>query len=426
MPASPVKQISIKSFKGLVNRRSAERLEPGDLVEAVNVVIDDGGQVRRRHGYKRLLSGAGIHSIGGSPSCILYRHGTGLYRFDLASGTWELLRNDIATLQRMWYLPLLDRVYYSDGAVTGCVQNGIDRSWGLLPPTGVFVGATSGNLKAGRYHVCLTYQAWDGQVSGACHPQHIDVADVGGVVVTYPSSSDPRVGGINIWMTTPNGSTLFHVVTVRNVAGTFVYRGSATEFYRSLSTANCYPSPPGQLLEFYRGRVYIASGNVVYYSLPNSYELFRIGSDYLPFDSDVTMLAAVQDGLYVATASTVYFLHGSEPPMNILTTLNGGAVYGTQTIGEASRVFDGQMQGRCVIWRGGEGICVGFASGIIRNVTHTRYAFVAADVGSGIAMQQDGVYQYVVTVHGEHGQPSRYGRDAWGENTTPMITVSGG
>ncbi|MBF0608988.1 MAG: hypothetical protein SFH39_00770 [Candidatus Magnetobacterium sp. LHC-1] len=336
MPRPPVKSISVKSFKGLVNRRSAERLELGDLTEAVNVVIDDGGQVRRRRGYKRLLSGAGIHSIGGGPECILYRHGTGLYLFDMATGNGSLLRNGIATLHRMWYLPLLDRVYYSDGAVTGCVQNGIDRTWGLAPPSGVFVGSTSGNLKYGRYHVCLTYQAVGGQVSGSCPPVHVDVVDGGGVVVTYPASTDPRVNGINIWLTTPNGSTLFHVATVSNVAGTFVYRGSATELYRSLATGNCYPAPPGQLLEFYRGRVYIASGNVVYYSLPNSYELFRIGSDYLPFDSDVTMLAAVDDGLYVATASTVYFLQGNEPPMMVLSMDKGGAVYGTQSVAEAS------------------------------------------------------------------------------------------
>ncbi len=39
MPQSPVKSIPVRSFKGLVNRRSAERLKPGDLTEAVNVVI---------------------------------------------------------------------------------------------------------------------------------------------------------------------------------------------------------------------------------------------------------------------------------------------------------------------------------------------------------------------------------------------------
>ncbi|KJU85660.1 hypothetical protein MBAV_002146 [Candidatus Magnetobacterium bavaricum] len=315
MPRPSVKSVPVKSFKGLVNRRSAERLEPGDLTEAVNVVIDDGGQIRRRRGYRRLLACAGIHSIGGGSECILYRQGTGLYRFDMATGNGSLLRNGIATLHRMWYLPLLDRVYYSDGAVTGCVQNGIDRTWGLAPPSGVFAGSTSGNLKAGqgrpgaiknRYHVCLTYQSVDGQVSGSSPTSHIDVPDGSGVVVAYPASTDPRVVAVNICMTTPNGSTLFHVATVNNASGTFTYRGSTTELYRSLATANCYPAPPGQLLEFYRGRVYVASGNVVYYSLPNSYELFRVGSDYLPFESDVTMLAAVDDGLYVRLQRCIF------------------------------------------------------------------------------------------------------------------------
>lgn len=237
-----------------------------------------------RAGYKRLLSGVGIHSIGGTSDCILYRRGSGLYRYDRLTGDSILLRDGIASLQRMWYLPLYGaRIYYSDGVVTGCVQDGKSQTWGIMPPPAPSVVPTAGNLKAGRYHVCLAYASKGGQVSGSSPFVAVDIDDNGGTAIAFQRSADSRIYGVNIYMTTPNGSTMFYVTTSINGDGVYFYRGSAHEFYRTLEAPNCYPPPPGQLIEFYKGRIYVASGNIVYYSRPHSYELFEIASDYLPF-----------------------------------------------------------------------------------------------------------------------------------------------
>jgi hypothetical protein len=56
--------IVLGAFEGLRNNVSKERLGPSDLAKAVNVDIDDAGQLRRRRGFALALSGV-WHSVKG-------------------------------------------------------------------------------------------------------------------------------------------------------------------------------------------------------------------------------------------------------------------------------------------------------------------------------------------------------------------------
>jgi hypothetical protein len=61
-PDQPPESVILGAFKGLKNTVSRERLGPDDLERAVNVDIDDVGQLRRRRGRVRKQTGS-WHSI---------------------------------------------------------------------------------------------------------------------------------------------------------------------------------------------------------------------------------------------------------------------------------------------------------------------------------------------------------------------------
>ena len=61
-PVDPAETIALDSFSGLKNVISAVRLTPRDLERAVNIDLDDAGQVRRRRGRRQVASGA-FHSL---------------------------------------------------------------------------------------------------------------------------------------------------------------------------------------------------------------------------------------------------------------------------------------------------------------------------------------------------------------------------
>lgn len=63
--------IILQKFSGLRNTVTPERLAPDELARAVNVDIDDAGQIRRRRGYTRVSSGR-WHSLFRSDSGAVY------------------------------------------------------------------------------------------------------------------------------------------------------------------------------------------------------------------------------------------------------------------------------------------------------------------------------------------------------------------
>jgi hypothetical protein len=61
-PPAPEPRIAFEKFAGMVNTVSEERLDPNELVAAINVDLDDRGQFHRRRGYTKMLAGD-CHSL---------------------------------------------------------------------------------------------------------------------------------------------------------------------------------------------------------------------------------------------------------------------------------------------------------------------------------------------------------------------------
>lgn len=172
--------------------------------------------------------------------------------------------------------------------------------------------------------------------------------------------------------------------------GTYVGPESRKEFY----------SPPiGHLLEIRNLRMFIAEDNVLWYSEPGAFNLYRLAANYFGFHSGLKMLQAVSGGLWVSDSESIYFLGGEiipsrqEMPVQIKMT-DYPAFEGTAVKAQGSRIGEG-ISGIVVIFTTEKGICIGTEDGKLINITEKKIDFPSGLTGGGL--YKDG--KYICTIN---------------------------
>ncbi|MCG6552567.1 MAG: hypothetical protein L7F77_09590, partial [Candidatus Magnetominusculus sp. LBB02] len=212
-----------REFKGLANVLPPGRMGFSYLQSALNVDIDDSGMIRRRAGYRKVYGGTPHSLWSDGRICLFCEDGQlkELMKPETDGGPYEVrsLRDGITSGSRMAYLSVNGTVYYSDGVATGAIDTrgniAVARSWGIAPAPAPVLSACSGNLRPGRYAIALTYvrkggaySPSGGQESGTSMLSFIETAS-GGITVNVTASDDPDVVGINLYVTTVSGETLY-------------------------------------------------------------------------------------------------------------------------------------------------------------------------------------------------------------------------
>ncbi|MBF0607542.1 MAG: hypothetical protein SFH39_10440 [Candidatus Magnetobacterium sp. LHC-1] len=438
--------ITHKGFKGLVNVPSASGTSTDELSalkSAINVDVGNAGNVVMRPGFLRVYEG-NVHSLYSNGSICLFRQADKLMQLyqsseagspspdTVAPYAVRTLTGGIHGALRMSYQYVAGRVYYSDTAITGVVELTarpipVVRSWGMAPPDAPVISPSEqGILPRGNYQVTLTYTRNDGQESGASTVAAISLTNKArGIDLLCPLSADPDVRKINIYVTAPNGEVPYLVASVDNTQGAttpgfegqrppaqyaapYHYRGE-TITGPPLLTWGLRPPPPGQLLCYYRGRLYVAGLNTLWYSQPYSYELFDPAQGWISFDAPITLLAAMEDGIFVATSDEVVFLKGTEPErFQAMQVSNCGAVFGTQAMGGLpddngvgnNNIEPGGAAPSVVFWQSRMGICAGLSGGKIEFLTADKYSFEVGETGTGVFWQRDGMQLYLSIMQG--------------------------
>lgn len=410
--------IAFSAFNGLRNDVPSERFNghdtdpakrtAADLAAAVNVDIDKSGAVARRAGYSRVVTGAS-HSLWASPTenlCLVVQ-GNALCRLRTDYGT-TVLRTLTGT-DRVSYYAVNDRVYFSNGVDTGVVSEGAARSWGLAVPPLPGVAVTVGSLPAGRYQFAMTFVRTDGQESGAPLAGLIEVPAGAGLAFSLPVSSDPGVKTKRLYLSAPDGETLYQASEVANATTSATYAGDTFELVIPLETQFLGPPPAGQLVAYYRGRMWVAAGDTLYPSEPYAYELFNY-RNYLQFDSRITLLAPMEDkesvdspasrsGFFVGTDSSCGVVVGSSPEdFSYVAKTTYGAVLGALDYVDGSLFSDHGTGARALpLWLTTQGVCVGRPDMQIENLTRARYSFACA--GQGAALFMPGPNRFIATAN---------------------------
>jgi hypothetical protein len=392
--------VAYTAFSGLRNDVRPERFERGDLAVAQNIDLDKTGEIRRRWGYTLSIAGA-THSVWANPqeTICLFVQGNVLY-----SLSTDMYQSAIATLQYsgpVSYEQVNDRVYFSNGVDTGVIEQAAVRSWGVAPPNLPDIEVGTGYMPCGTYLVTSTWLMVDGQESGAPQCVTVQIDEPGGALLfsNMVPPANPRIAGRYIYITEPNGENIYQALLFDADATSGAYANDTTELNLPLDSAFLQPAPPGQLVAYYRGRMFVAQGDLLFPSEPFSYERFDPRAN-LQLDGRITMIGTLTDkelydtgknsGLFIGTDRSCGVIIGSSPEdFQYVPKTTYGAVFGTMVKMDGS-VFEGGETGTLELpaWLTTKGICVGMPGMTVRNLTRTRFQFPVGTQGAGLFMQE--------------------------------------
>ena len=159
------------------------------------------------------------------------------------------------------------------------------------------------------------------------------------------------------------------------------------------------PLPAGKFIRYYRGCLYVARGKVLYISdaLCDHYDI-RTG--YRVFSGDITLLEAVDNGLYVSDGSTWFITGKGADEFERQKVADEDAIPYTATVITGEDVGEEGISETVVFWVSTAGICVGMNGGKIKFITSGKYSIPSGNQGCSMVRKQNGQVHYVVTLNG--------------------------
>lgn len=379
-----------------VHELGATQTTPAFLREAVNVDMDRAGKARRRKGYTRIAGGK-CHSVFGDqalPFGLVVQDGQLSY-FD-RSGEPPVAITPLDAAAPVSYALFNGAVYFGNGLTNGIVLPTDPPSlhpWGVpTPPTQpVLETFTYGGFAAGRYQVAITWVSVTGEESGAMLAGQIDVPEGSGILLDQiPQPQDASITLVRVYVSPANGDAMYALALVPVGTTTYYLRNALPG--RMLETMGLDQMPAGSIVRAYKGRLYVAVGNRIYYSDPLRYGLTSVKNNYLQFPSTVTMIEAVDDGLYVGDEQRTVHLAGTDPKTFTQSIVDlFGAVPGASGMMSAADLDNEQYQGPIAVWWNTNGnLCKGTVSGAVGYLTRGRLSLPRYERGCVLFREIDG------------------------------------
>jgi hypothetical protein len=155
--------------------------------------------------------------------------------------------------------------------------------------------------------------------------------------------------------------------------------------------------PLATSLAYYNGRIYMAQGRAVWATELYLYDFVDKTKTYTLYESDVQVLAAMTDGLYVGTEDAIWFQSGPFNEMRRVASVNSGALPGSVASIPPHLIpdqFMGNTRSAIMVMTHG-GLCLGLDGGNMMNLTQTKVIFPEAIRVNSLFREQDGVNQYI-------------------------------
>ena len=406
--------MEIKKWTGLHNTGTPESMEPGQMEAAYDVDIDADFKVRTRLGQTQ-ISAVASHSIWANDEgdfCVVMQ-GPDMKRMDESGNLTQLKR--LSSSAPVSYAELNHVIYFSNGTDTGRIVEGTVREWGIRNPIGQPGAApTYGGLPPGRYLYAMTFLRLDEKESGSLAPQVIELTDSGGISFTAMEvSTDPHVVSKCLYLSAPNGTELYRIAVVPNADTSYSYMNAGLDLGIPLGNEFAEPAPAGTIVEIYAGVAYVIKDGVAWASDIYDLEQFSKSSRFIPMPDQITMFAAVEDGIFVGNTKDTWFFEGTDVTnFKARRVLNEAAVPGTVTKFDAAEEMAGKelpVPSRTALaWMSSDGVVFAQASGHVRKVTMAKYSIPMGTVGAGLLRAQRGYVSYVVSQRGMSPNPTRY------------------
>ena len=314
--------LMLQAFEGLKNTVSKHRLAPSDLERAINIDLDDVGQLRRRRGYTLKLAGD-FHSVANVGSLILgVKDGElGIINPDYS---FDGLGDTVGS-ERMSYVSVDDTIYWSN------------------------------RLASGKLSVTArTTSAWG-----------------------YPVSA-----------------TEWHSQVI-----------TPTEYLTPIAGKLLSPPPTAQHLAYLNGRIYLASGQIIWATELYLYDYVDRTKNFIQYENEITGMGSLPGSLYVGTDEGVWYMSGPFGQMARKKVVTSPMLAGSMVRARASMINDRLRQttdeADVLLFLTDAGLVAGFDDGRCYNLTQDRFEFPTGEKVFPMLREQDGISQYVAVV--DHG-----------------------
>jgi hypothetical protein len=248
--------------------------------------------------------------------------------------------------------------------------------------------------------VAVTFLSTTGEESGTPRAATITVPVGGSYAIQLSSIPQPAAGKIRVYCSQADGAALFHSHDLP--AGTATFQVDKAGTGKALETQFHDRVPAANIVRAYRGRLFLATNDTLFYTPALRYGVYALHTDYLRFPSTITMVEAVKGGIYVGTSKQVIFLPGDDPKQMTARTVDTfGAVPYT---GMYTDRFSYDVQtppAPCALWWSTNGMLLcGRDDGNTTQVTLNRLALPGASAGATLLREVDGVRQVVSVLRG--------------------------
>jgi hypothetical protein len=367
-----VKTIEISSFTGVRNDISPERFKKNDLQSASNIELDETGKPFRRLG-KTELDATASHSLWANDELAYIVRGGTLRQINPDLSITDLTIPILG--ERVAYTRIENDVFFTDNQIIGVVGTNGFRTCGILPPSNPSIDVGVGQLRGGSYLFTMTFVRNSGQESGASPVVSIPVGDDQSLELTnIPVSADPLVVTKNVYVSDWNGEVPYLIAVLDNTETTASISALPAGRTLAVRTLRMRPMPAGRVIGQYRGRLYVAENNYLWYSQPYEYELTHAAMNFFGFTSPIRTFNPVADGIYIGTDDDIAFLSGGEPESFVRKQVAPyGSVLGTEVVVPGYYFGEGKSPDPIQLTMSQEGLCACLPGGEFVNLTGDRY-----------------------------------------------------
>lgn len=395
----------LDKFYGLNNQQKPSEYGFKGAAEALNVDITDNFKLVRRNGQAKLHSLSIEAAASTGEGEILYQSNGELFLMSSQSVEGVRVESGLTKTEQLNAYKINDDVIWSNGVETGVVKVRPQVNLSLGVPTPMlpaFKVQTGGNLPAGQYLATITAVRADGYESSANQAAQIQMEANGAIAFEAVSVEASNLEALNqtvairLYLSHVDGKELYFAGEYPLTGGT--YAGDTLDLIHPLRDQFCDAAPVFDDCVFYRGCMYYVVANVLYASLPYKFGTVDYAQDYVQFESAIKMIAAEENGIYIATENETSYLAGATiRDMTRIKVLDYGAISGTVKRIYASTINPNQP-GNVNLWATNRGLVAGFDGGQVVNLTDQVFAFPDALQGTAALREENGLRQLIVSV----------------------------
>ena len=383
--------LTFESFTGVNNVLPEHRLSSKDLLQATDVDIGLTGEITRRAGFTE-VSAMCHKNLWQANGFMLATTGSELVAIH-PSGARTTLHPAIGP-ERVWYCNLPEgRTTFANGMIHGVTDGTTWTERSVQEPSTLGAPDTAfGNLYPGQYRYHLTHvRLADMLESPAVSSSPITISN-GGLRIDALPRRDGHT--INVYLSGQDGEGAYLIGDTQGES--FEFSGANTDLVLPCRTVGARQVPVGTITAFWRGRVLVAQGSVLWATRPSAPHISD-WRDFKQFDAPITAIQPVSDGIYVGTEQELAFLSGATWDQLAYTSTGRGPVVlgsGVEAPGDRLMLGDGTGAGPAMLCIAGGKIIAGFSGGQTNNLTADRYRTEATEV-CAVFRVIDGIPQYV-------------------------------